>query len=120
LELDKPISARDKPFYKPCDYCTKVNSLLGVYTTLAEDKKLLYAHIYVGVNYSVQTIHTTAGSSQIESGKKYQIRLHLRENRTQILTTTQESNHICLLEFPGFPINPKNAKEKLKTYLVFS
>lgn len=121
LEIDHPISARDREFYKPCDYCTKVNSLLGVYTTVDDNKDLLYCHIYVGHNYSVVYVNTTMGkSTAIESGKKYQIRLHLRENKTQILTTNVESNHILLLEIPGFPINPQNAKEKLKTYLVFS
>jgi hypothetical protein len=30
------------------------------------------------------------------------------------------TTHLCTLVLPGFPINPSNAKEKLKLYLLFS
>ena len=49
----------------------------------------------------------------------YHFRLHIRDNFTMLgHPTTNAFNDIC--KITGFPVNPSNAEEKLKLYLLFS
>jgi hypothetical protein len=79
-----------------------------------------YCQIYIGSNYKVISLPGAPlmGACHFEVGRKYQIRLHLLENYTNICETTGDSVN-NLLKIHGFPINPQNAKEKLKLYLTF-
>lgn len=108
----------DYVFYEPCLNCSNKDDVLSVYTS--ED----YCQIYVGLDYQVITIPgprslPMMSPCHFELGRKYQIRLHLKENFTNICETTGD-NVNQIMTVPGFPINPKNAKEKLRLYLTFS
>jgi hypothetical protein len=71
---------------------------------ISKTDDLLFVHIYL--DYTAYP----------ERGRNYHVRLHLQEGYTQIW----EAGIRCLLQFPGFPINPTNAEQKLKLYLLFS
>ena len=123
LKLEKSRSNNFHNSYESCENCIKHHDLLDVYTVLDDHQELLFAQIYVGHNYKVITIPGPGSlsfcSSHFELGRKYQIRLHLKQYYTNICETTGDDIK-QLLQIPGFPINPANAKEKLKLYLLFS
>lgn len=115
LSLEKGHRGLSYQFYDPCPNCSNKGDILNVYTS--ED----YTQIYIGLNYQVISLPGAPlmGACHFEVGKKYQIRLHHKENYTNICETTGDTVK-QITKVPGFPINPNNAKEKLKLYLTFS
>lgn len=86
---------------------------------------LLYAHIYID-RTETHLFHMPNIAGKIPSrtetiitGHMYHFRLHIRDNFTMLgHPTTNAFNDIC--KITGFPVNPSNAEEKLKLYLLFS
>ena len=58
---------------------------------------MVYAHVFVKLN------------------QKYDVRFHLRENKTQI----DDQYYRLVKELYGFPFTLENIEQKLKTYLTF-
>lgn len=102
-----------------CNYCTSTYQLKDVYTTTDENEEIIYAHIYP---YEQEYIGYLGKSPltaiTIPINRAYHIRLNIRLNTTDIRELGSYSN--IMPSLPGFPINPSNAKEKLKLYLLFS
>ncbi len=119
--------------YKECENCfnlygVKCHTFNGLVEKedgsyhLKDDGLLLYAHIYIDET----TVITVPGPasfpwcrSHLVFGHNYHIRLHLRENYTQISDPT-DSDPRELFKVPGFPIKAENAKNKLRLYLLLA
>lgn len=89
-------------FYESCDNCVATCDVDKVFTTFADDSSVLYAHIYIA-----------------EPTATWHIRLHLKEDYTQIGEDEDGWNDV-LFQIPSFPINPSNARDKVKLYVLFS
>ncbi len=89
-------------WYESCDYCTTTYGVSKVFTTPDEDGSVLFAHIYIDLPPSFN----------------WHVRLHLKEGFTNI--DEPDEHRWDVFRVPGFPINPSNAKDKVKLYLVFS
>lgn len=87
-----------------CPHCTYNYPGVGWVLSTYDDYGIIFAHIYLDATET--------------PGHWYHVRLHIRDNYT-IIRDTNDFN-IDLLKLPGFPINPANAKEKVKLYLLFS
>lgn len=108
-----------------CKSCENKYGLLGVYTTVDDDNKLMYTHVFIASpEYKVIDMPQSRAivglrGSTIEIGYKYHIRWHWQDNHTMIIAQAN-SHYKELIRLEGFPITIENAKQKLKTYLVFS
>lgn len=118
LERDDTQPRHSSPHYedwKSCNHCTSTS---GIYMVLTNDE---FAHMYM----DKQEFGRVPGPPNIPGGdmffpknEVFVIRLNLLTNSTDIYTYFYEPKP--LMHLPGFPINPANAKEKLKLYLLFS
>lgn len=104
----------------PCPSCKEMYKLQDVIMCTDIDDRILFAHMYLtDKDYRIIHLPGAFGLTSIEVGKKYHVRLHLREDFTVIASPlNNEYNHITNL--PGFPLNPSNIHQKLKTYILFS
>lgn len=122
-----------------CKKCSNLPGIHEVITTVnvKEDPGLLYAHIFVrspdyqilsakfeteSEEFSYTRTKKTTFTGAVQIGKNYQVRLHLKDNQTHIISHYHEagiatSKEVKVLE--GFSINPHNVVEKLETILLF-
>jgi hypothetical protein len=103
-----------------CPHCAGPNKLHEVCTTIDENGEFEYAHIYPDKQeyYTIFGAPNIPGSSiHVPTNVTYHIRLNIKENTTYIGVNTTIKD---LLNLPGLPIKPSNAREKLKLYLLFS
>ena len=108
-----------------CQECSQKISGKGSVTMVTDAQGLLYAHIYIDRTTS-HTYHMPNIALKIASGPRsyttghvYHFRLHIREGFTNFgAPSDYEFNDIC--KITGFPVNPSNAEEKMKLYLLFS
>jgi hypothetical protein len=108
--------------WAPCSFCCSNYQLDDVTTSQDEDGSVIYAHIYpdeqkYGTIYSGSNI--PGSNINYPSNRTYHIRLNVKENTTDIRQVHSHDQKV-ILHLPGLTINPSNAREKLKLYLLFS
>lgn len=117
-QTEEPQTGRIRCYPCSCDF----PGVTYVATMVDEKGALLYAHIYIDESTIVQIPGATwmphVGFT-MRLGHNYHIRLHLQEGFTNIGDPT-DSEVNDIMKVPGYPIKPSNAKQKLKTYLLFS
>lgn len=118
LEKDTTQPRHSSPHYedwKSCDHCTTTSGLHMVLTNSE------FVHVYMD-KQEFGRIHSDSNipgaSFSYPKNEVFVIRLNLLTNSTDIYTYFYEPKP--LMHLPGFPINPSNAREKLKLYLLFS
>lgn len=123
LELDTTRSqpqSRHWDTWKSCDHCTTAHKLHEVVTAVDTDGYLQYAYIHLDksdYDYDARRIPAEE-MFQTPEHPNYIIRLNLYCNTTDVYY--YHLSPVMVLHLPGYPINPTNAREKLKLYLLFS
>jgi hypothetical protein len=123
LELDTTNPRFSSPHWdtwKSCDYCTSTYGLYEVVTGVDAKGNLEYAHIRLDKPDYDYDAHEIPPPEMYEPPVKPQfiIRLNLYSNDTDIYH--YHLSPIIVLRLPGYPINPANARDKVKLYLLFS
>lgn len=100
-----------------CPHCAPTYNLHEVCTTVDENGEFEYAHIYPDKQKYITVQGPRPSPIHVPTNTTYHIRLNIKENTTYIGVNTTIKD---LLNLPGMPIKPANAREKLKLYLLFS
>jgi hypothetical protein len=110
----------DQNGFFDCEACAKkITTGKGQVIHVTDGQGLLFVHIYIDRRTICRLGGSVFGSTSYVEGCSYHFRLHVRENYTNLgIPTDSDVNDIC--KITGFPINPDNAEEKLKLYLLFS
>lgn len=123
LELDTTQPQRDSPhwdIWKSCDYCTSTHGVHAVITALDTQGQLQYAYIHLDKPDYDYDAHRIPGEDMFKMPEhpNYIIRLNLYCNTTDVYY--YHLSPTMVLHLPGYPMNPANAREKFKLYLLFS
>lgn len=106
-----------------CKLCEKQGNLHEVISTYKEDGSFQYAHIHTDEpNYKLIDQPRMIGRHilppiRVRTNISYHIRYNVDENTTDII---ELGDIDPIVSVPGQKINPANAREKLKLYLLFS
>ena len=105
-----------------CDYCTSTCNIYEVINFIDKDGVPIFVSIWPDkVNQVLlPAVPPLIPSRLANIGKHYGIRLNLQDNTSDILDSNQwVQDNSLIMTLPGFPINPSNARNKLKLYLLF-
>lgn len=105
-DISNAKASRIAPIFD-CFTCSLRHNLHRVITVWNEYDELLYAHIYP--------------EHDVKMDAGYHIRLHLKENYTNIDYRDSNGELIdTIMTLPGYPLKPSNVEDKLKLYILFS
>jgi hypothetical protein len=123
LELDTINPRPSSPHWdawKSCSHCTSTYNVYEVITGVDTKGNLDFALIRLDEPDNWYDAHQIPPPEMYEPPVKpsFMIRLNLCSNNTDIYYW--HLGPTMVLRLPGYPINPANAREKLKLYLLFS